>query len=503
METLQLIAEGFSLALSPTNIAFVLLGVTLGTVIGLLPGLGSATGVAILLPLTLGLDPLTALIMLAGLYYGAQYGGSITSILIATPGEASQVMTTLEGYKLARKGRAGPTLAMAAIASFVAGTLTIPLLMTLAPLLGAFALRFGPPEEFALMVFGLIAVAGLTGGDRAKGLAMAALGVALSTVGFDPQTGVPRFAFGNPNLIGGLEFVPVIIGVFAIAELLNQVNVGGAAPIRTRLRDMLPTREDFRVSTWPTIRSSFLGFFVGVLPGAGATVASFFGYDLERRISKRRRQFGTGVMEGVTAPEAANNSAVNGSFVPTLTLGIPGSATTTVILGALLLHGIRPGPFFMTEQSDIAWGLMASFYLGNVALLVLNLPMAPIFAMLLRIRYAFLYPAILVIALLGAYAVANNVFSMWVAAAFGIVGFLMLRNGYPAAPLVLGLILGGMMEQALVRTSSMAGGDYSIFLERPISLAFFLLSLLAFGAPTIIRVVRRRIRREEVTDGTT
>lgn len=490
MDILQLIANGFAQAMSGTNVLFVLLGVTLGTVIGLLPGLGSATGVAILLPLTLGLEPLTALIMLAGLYYGAQYGGSITSILIATPGEPSQVMTTLDGYQLARAGRAGPALAIAAIASFVAGTLTIPLLMTLAPVLGDFALRFGPPEEFTLMLFGLISVGGMTGKNRAKGLAMAAFGVALGTVGFDPQTGLPRYTFGNANLLGGIGFVPVIIGVFAIGECLSQVSSGGAEPIRTRFRDMLPTREDLRRSTWPTIRASFLGFFIGVLPGTGATVAAFFGYDLERRLSKRGDQFGSGVIEAVAAPEAANNSAVNGSFVPTLTLGIPGSATTAVLLGALLLYGVRPGPFFMAEQPDLAWGLMASFYLGNVALLVLNLPMAPVFALLLRIRYAYLYPGILVISLLGAYAVQNSSFAVWLAAVFGVIGYIMHRNGYPAAPLVLGLVLGGLMEQALVRSSSMSGGDPSIFVTRPISLAFVVLSVAILGVPTLFRLLR-------------
>lgn len=491
METWGYILEGFSAALTLQNLMFVLIGVTLGTIIGLLPGLGSATGVAILIPLTVGLEPLTALIMLAGLYYGSQYGGSITAVLVATPGEPSQVMTVLDGYALARKGRAGAALAIAAISSFVAGVLTIPLVMILTPILAVFALRFGPPETFALLVFGLISIGGLTGQHMAKGIAMGALGVALSTVGLDPQTGIARFTFGNSNLLNGIGFVPVVIGVFAIGEVLSQVSVGGAEPIRTRFREMWPSRAELRHSRWPMLRGTGLGFVLGVLPGAGATVAAFFGYDLERRLSKRKQLFGKGAIEGVASPEAANNAAVNGSFVPTLTLGIPGSATTAVLLGAFLLYGLRPGPLLLSEQPQLVYGLLASFLIGNITLLLLNLPLAPVFALLLRLRYSLMYPVILLVSLLGAYAVQNSVWAMWVAAFFGVVGYLMKRYDYPTAPLVLGLILGGMMETALLQTSSMGQGSLAILFTRPIAAALFAMSAVLIVAPSVWRQVRR------------
>jgi putative tricarboxylic transport membrane protein len=389
------IASGFQDAISPINLLFCFAGVLLGTVIGVLPGLGQTTGVAILLPLTLGLRPLTAFIMLAGIYYGTQYGGTISSVLIATPGEPSTVVTTLDGYQLARQGRAGQALAIAAVGSFLAGTISIVFLMTLAPVFSSFALNFGPPETFALMVLGMTAVVGFSGGSAIKGLAMAALGLALSTVGIDAQTGIARFTFGNVEMLGGIGFVEVIIGLFAVSEVMTQVKAGGTEPIRTRMKDMLLTRDDWHRSRMPIVRGGIIGFLIGVLPGAGATLASFFSYDLERRMSKHPDEFGKGAIEGVAAPEAANNAAVNGAFVPTLTLGIPGSATTAVLLGAFLLFGIRPGPLLIEQQPDLVWGLMASFYIGNVFLLILNLPLAPLFASMLRLRYAFVYPVIL------------------------------------------------------------------------------------------------------------
>lgn len=489
---MQLISQGFQDALTPTNIAFVILGTGLGTIIGLLPGLGSATGVAILLPVTLGLDPLTALIMLAGIYYGTQYGGSITAVLLATPGDASQVVTVFDGYQMARQGRAGPALAICAIGSFVAGTLTIPLLMVLIPFLGALALRFGPPEQFALMLFAMVSASGIGVSDRAKGLAMAGLGLGLSTVGLDPVSGVPRFTFGETSLLAGVGFIPAVIGLFAVGEVLAQIGIGGSPPVRTAFRDMLPSRTDLTDSFWPTIRASFLGFFIGVLPGAGAAVASFVSYDLESKISKHGKEFGTGRIEAVAAPEAANNAAVNGSFAPTLVLGIPGSATTAVLLGALILHGIRPGPLFLEEQSRLAWGLMASFYLGNVTLLMLNLPLAPVFALLLRIRYTYLYPGIIMVSLLGAFAIDNRMFSVWTAAVFGGVGYLMARNGYPPAPLVLGLILGGLMEPAFAQTTRIAFGDWTYIFSRPIAGGFLLLAILTLAVPVGLSKFRGR-----------
>jgi putative tricarboxylic transport membrane protein len=490
VDVLEHIVSGFQDAISPINLLFCFAGVLLGTIIGVLPGLGQTTGVAILLPLTLGLRPLTAFIMLAGIYYGTQYGGTISSVLIATPGEPSTVVTTLDGYQLARQGRGGQALAIAAVGSFLAGTISIVFLMTLAPVFAGFALNFGPPETFALMILGMTAVVGFSGGSAIKGLAMGALGLAISTVGIDAQTGLARFTFGRVETLGGIGFVEVIIGLFAISEVMTQVKAGGTEPIRTRMKDMLLTADDWRRSRMPIVRGGIIGFLIGVLPGAGATLASFFSYDLERRISKHPEEFGKGAIEGVASPEAANNAAVNGAFVPTLTLGIPGSATTAVLLGAFLLFGIRPGPLLIEQQPELVWGLMASFYIGNLFLLILNLPLAPLFASMLRVRYAFVYPIILLMSLVGAYAIENSMWGVWVAFAFGVLGYFMKRYGFPAAPVILGLVLGGLMEKTIVQTSSMGGGSLRIFLERPIALILFALALLAILGPYLVTGVR-------------
>lgn len=495
MELLDQILGGFQTALSPVNLVYCFVGVLLGTVIGLLPGLGSATGVALLLPLTLTLEPVTALIMLAGIYYGTQYGATISSVLISTPGDSATVVSTIEGYQMARQGRAGPALAIAAIASFLAGTISIVLLMTLAPLFASFALSFGPPETFALIVLGLVGVIGFTGTSRAKGLAMAALGLAIATIGIDSQTGVPRFAFGNVQLLGGIGFLEVVIGLFAVAEVMSTVKRGGSEPIQTRLRDMLLTREDWRRSWRAIVRGGILGFLMGVLPGAGATLASFFSYDVERRFSRHKDEFGKGAIEGLAGPEAANNAAVNGAFVPTLTLGVPGSGTTAVLLGAFLLFGLQPGPLLLEEQPELVWGLIASFYIGNVILLFLNLPLAPVFASLLRLRYGYLYPLILLLSFVGAYAIENRLWGVWLAFAFGVLGYFMKRYDYPAAPVILGVILGGLMETSLIQTSSIGGGDFTIFLDRPITLVLFALSALVLLGPYIIKGVSSLSRR--------
>ncbi|MQA85997.1 MAG: tripartite tricarboxylate transporter permease [Streptosporangiales bacterium] len=483
---------GFQTAFSPANLLYCFGGVVLGTFIGMLPGLGSATGVALLLPLTLTLDPISALIMLAGIYYGCQYGASISSILIATPGDSASVVTAFDGYPLARTGRAGQALATSVIASFVAGTITIIPLMTLAPIFSGLALNFGPPEMFALMVLGMASVVGFGGGtSQAKGLAMAAFGVAISTVGIDAQTGIARYTFGQVQLLDGIGFLGVVIGLFAVAEVMAQVGRGGAEPIRTRMRDMLMSRRDLREISGPTARGGVVGFLVGMLPGAGATLASFFAYDIERRVSKKPERFGKGALPGVAGPEAANNAAANAAFVPTLTLGIPGSGTTAVLLGAFIIFGLQPGPLFLREQPELAWGLMASFYLGNLLLLAMNLPLAPVLGSLLRIRYSLLYPLILLVALIGAYAMQNRMWGVWLGLAFGVIGYVMHKYGYPAAPLILGLILGSLMEKTLTQTSDMGGGDLTIFFNRPIALLLFALALVLLLAPYLVKAVRR------------
>ena len=494
------VAIGFETALSPENLLFCAIGVVLGTVIGLLPGLGSATGVALLLPLTLSLEPVTALIMLAGLYYGTQYGGTISSVLVSSPGEASTVVSTFDGYQMARRGRAGQALAIAAIASFIAGTVTIVLLMTMAPLFASVAVNFGPPEIAALVLLGLAGVVGFAQGAAVlKGLAMGVLGLAIATIGLDPQSGLPRFTLGTIELLGGINFVAVVIGVFAIAEVMAQARLERVDPIRARLRDLLLSRKDLGRSATPIARGTVVGFLLGILPGSGATIASFVSYDIEKRVSKRKHEFGKGAIEGLAGPEAANNAAVNGAFVPTLALGIPGSGTTAILLGAFLLYGIQPGPLLMTQEAELVWGLLASFYIGNVLLLILNLPMAPLFASMLRLRYSVLYPIIIFTSVLGAYAIEQRMWGAWLAVGSAVVGYLMKKYDFPAAPLVLGLILGPLLEGNLNRTSSMGSGDWTIFFGRPIALSVAGVALAILILPTVFERIGRGRRAQVLT----
>lgn len=492
MDLLTHLAIGFGTALSPENLLYCFCGVFLGTVIGLLPGLGSATGVALLLPLTLNLPPVTALIMLAGIYYGTQYGATITSVLISTPGDSANVVTVIDGYQLARQGRAGPTLAVAAVAHFISGVISLILLMSLAPVFTDFALKFGPPEVCALIVLGFTGVIGFSGTSRAKGLAMAALGVLITTIGLDPQSGTARFTFGFLNLYSGIGFLPVVIGLFAVAEVLYQVRGGQIEPIRTRFRDMMPRWEDWQRTRVTIVRSGVIGFLIGVLPGAGATLASFISYDVARRFSRHKADFGRGAIEGVVAPEAANSAAVNGAFVPTLTLGIPGSGTTAVLLGAFVVFGLEPGPMLLTTQPDLVWGLMASFFIGSLLLLVMNLPLVPVFASILRFRYALIYPCILFLSFVGAYAIDNRMWGCWLALIFGVIGYFMKRYDYPAAPLILGIVLGGMFEKTLIQTSSMGQGSLSIFLDRPIALVLLAVAALVLFGQSVVNLFTRK-----------
>lgn len=494
---------GFQEALSLHNVLYCGLGVLIGTIVGMLPGLGASSGMALLLPLTLGLSPTTALILLAGIYYGTQYGGTISSVLVAIPGEASTVVSAVDGHQLALKGRAGPALAIAAIASFVAGTISIVLLMVAAPLVSRIALKFGPPETFALLLFGMLSISSFSSGRMAKGIAMGGLGLLLGTVGIDAQSGVARFSFDSTQLLGGIGFIEVLIGLFAVSEIIKSLGQGAPPPIRTRFRDMMITRTDLREMTGPTLRQSGQGFLLGMLPGAGASVASFLAYDVERRIYKGPKKWGTGVVAALAGPEAANNAAANGAFAPTLALGIPGSGATAILLGAFLLFGIQPGPLVMVEQSDLVWALLASFYIGNVLLLILNLPLAPVFGSLLRVRYAYLYPAIVVFGFLGAYAVENRMWGIWVAFVAGIVGYGLDRLGYPLLPIVMGLILGPMMEEAFVQAHAMGGESFAVFLHRPIALVILALCVVAVVMPGVLRMRRRLIARRAAPDDAT
>ncbi len=486
---------GFEAALSWQNLGWCFVGVLLGTVIGLMPGLGSTTGVAILLPLTLAMDPLTALIMLAGIYYGAQYGGTITSVLISTPGEAASVVTTIDGYQMARNGRAGAALAIAAIGSFVAAILSLALLIALAPPFARWALNFGPPENLALMVLGLATIVSFSGGSLARGLAMACLGLLLGTVGVAIGTGEARYTFGSVDLLSGIPFVEVMIGLFALGEVLHQVRQGAEAPIRARFRDLVIKGSELRRSVAPVLRGSGLGFLLGVLPGSGSTLASFIAYGVEKRVSPRKAEFGKGAIEGVAAPESANNAAANANFIPTLALGIPGGATTAVLLGAFTIYGLQPGPLLFEEQPRLVWGLLVSFFIGNLMLLVLNLPLAPAFAQMLRIPYGYLYPIILITSCVGAFSISNNVFSIWIVLAAGAAGFVMKQYDLPMAPLVLGLVLGPLFEKALVQTSAIGNGDLTVVFASPIAVTVLVLAgLLAFG-PQLWGLVRRRSGR--------
>jgi putative tricarboxylic transport membrane protein len=490
MDVFQQVGQGFLIALTPQNLLFCFIGVVAGTLIGVLPGIGPVSGVAILLPLTFSLDPTAGMIMLAGIYYGSMYGGSTTSILINTPGESASVMTCLDGYAMARQGRAGAALGMAAIASFIAGTVSVVGLMLLAPPLASFALRFGPAEYFALMVLGLTTLTRLAGKSLVKGLLMGAFGLALGTVGLDPLTGTARFTFGRVELLEGLGFVPVAMGLFALAEIFANAEESLRRDVfKTDLKGLLPTAEDWLAVRWTMLRATVIGFFIGVLPGAGATVAAFMAYAVEKKSSQHPERFGTGVIEGVAAPEAANNAATGGALVPLLTLGLPSSATTAVMLGALMIFGLRPGPLLLTERPDFFWAVVTSMYVGNVMLLVLNLPLVGFWASILRIPYRILLPLILLFTLLGAYALNNSVSDIWIMIAFGVVGYLMRKFDYPAAPVVLAMVLGPLMETNFRRALTISQGDYTVFLTHPISAILLFAAVLSLTWPLLVRLV--------------
>ena len=491
------LVEGFAVALQPLNLLWCFLGVLIGTAIGVLPGLGPPATIAMLLPLTHGMAPASAMIMLAGIYYGAKYGGSTTSILLNMPGESASVITCLDGYQMARQGRAGAALGLAAIASFVAGTIGVVGLMLIAPPLAKVSLAFSSPEYFALMAFGLSMVVLLAGASLVKALLAMLIGLWIAGMGTDLFSATSRFTFGRAELLGGIEFTIVAIGVFAIGEVLAAVastRGGQLQPVPRGIRNLLPTRQDLKDSRFAFANGSIVGFLVGVLPGAGSTIASLLSYGIEKAVSKRPEAFGTGVPEGVVAPEGANNSETGGALVPLLTLGIPGSATTAILLAALVLWGLRPGPLLIDEQPALFWGLVASMYIGNLMLLVLNLPLVPVFAQLLRLPAYALLPLILGVSLVGAMAVSPTVFAGLLVAGFGLVGWLMRRLDYPAAPLVLGLVLGDPMERALRQSLMMSQGDLTILVSRPISATVLVLAVLVLLVPLARRLNALRTR---------
>ncbi|OGB99340.1 MAG: tripartite tricarboxylate transporter TctA [candidate division NC10 bacterium RIFCSPLOWO2_12_FULL_66_18] len=491
-EVFSSLAYGFSVALTPANLIWAMVGSVIGTLIGVLPGIGPVSGIAILIPVIYGMNPASAMIMLTAMYYGTMYGGSTTSILVNVPGEASSVVTTLDGYQMARQGRAGAALAIAAIGSFVSGTLSILGLMLFAVPLTTLALKFGPAEYFGLMLLGLSSVTSLAGKSLVKALLSMIFGLMIATIGVDLSTGIARYTFEVPQLLDGIGFLVVAIGLFAVSEVLLAIEELGQArrePIPLG-RVWLSWRE-FAASWWAMIRGTVIGFYIGVLPAAGATIASFISYDVEKRLAKDPSTFGKGDIRGVAAPESANNAAAVGNMVPLMTLGIPGSSTTAIMLGALMMLGVQPGPLMYQKNPDVFWGLIASMYIGNTMLLILNLPLVGLWVKILAIPERILYPLILAVSVIGVYGVSSSTTDLLLACGFGLLGYYMRKHDYPLAPAVLGVVLGGLMEQSLRQALVLSDGSYWILLQRPISLVLVVLSVVSLVSPYLIVAFRK------------
>jgi putative tricarboxylic transport membrane protein len=491
---------GFSVAVTPLHLLYAFIGVLLGTLIGVLPGIGPVATIAMLLPITFNLSPVAALIMLAGIYYGAQYGGSTTSILVNLPGEASSVVTCLDGYPMAKQGRAGPALAMAAIGSFFAGCVATLVIAFAAPPLAEVALKFGPAEYFSLMVLGLVAATVLAHGSLIKAIAMVVFGLLLGIIGTDVNSGVLRFTFGIPELSDGIGFVIVAMGMFGIAEIVANLELKGAREVFAgKLKRLLPTKQDFKRSWAPVLRGTALGSLLGILPGGGALLSSFGSYTVEKKLSKHPEQFGKGAIEGVAGPESANNAGAQTSFIPMLTLGIPGNAVMALMIGALMIQGIAPGPQVMSEKPELFWGLIASMWVGNLMLVILNLPLIGMWIKLLTVPYRYLYPSILVFMAIGVYSLSNNPFDVLIMALFGVLGYICMKLECEPAPMILGFILGPLMEENLRRAMLLSRGDPMTFLQKPISAGFIIASviMLAIVALPAIRKKREQVFVEE------
>lgn len=499
MEFLQSIILGFQVSLQPINLLYCFIGVFIGTLVGVLPGIGPAGAMAILLPATFHAPPLSTIIMLAGIYYGAMYGGSTASILVNIPGEPSSVVTCLDGYQMARQGRAGPALGISAFGSFIAGTIGILALMAVAGPLAHIALRFGPPEYVGLMVLGLIILTYLAQKSFIKALAMAALGLILSFVGLDLISGQARFTLNIDHLLDGVGMVPMVMGFFGIAEVLENVEVTIERSIfKAHLKGLFPSLKDWAASIWAIIRGTVIGFFLGVLPGGGAILASFVSYAVEKKVSKHPERFGKGAIEGVAGPESANNAASSGAFIPLMSLGIPSNVVMAMLFAGLLIHGIRPGPLLIKDYPDIFWGVIASMYVGNVMLLALNLPLIGVWVQFLKIPFRFLFPMIIIFCLIGVYSVNNSVLDIGVMVFFGVVGYIMRKFDYEPAPLVLAYVLGPMLEQALRQSLIISNGSFAIFFVRPIS--GVCLAVAAFLLITSFTTYSRKMRQEALRE---
>ena len=482
LETLQHLAQGFGTALSPVALLYAFVGALLGTATGVLPGIGPASGIAILLPVVAGStsDPILATIMLAGIYYGAMYGGSTTAILVNIPGEVASVITTLDGYQLAKQGKGGVALAIAAIASFVAGTLSIIGLTFFAPPLAKVALRFGPPEYFALTALAFTMVIGLSGSSLLKGLVMALVGFLITFVGQDPLTAIPRFSFGSVHLLSGINLVPVVVGLYAVGEILS--NFGSSEnPTFQKISRLYPTRSELKETSGAMARSGVLGFLLGLLPGVTAGATSFMAYELEKRVSRNRDQFGKGALAGVAAAEGANNAATSGGFVPLFSLGLPTAPALAVLLSGLMIYGLEPGPMLFAEQPEFVWGVVASMYIGNVMLLVLNLPLVGFWVKMVQLPYHYLAPLVLVFSFIGAYSIRNSMYDVATMMVCGVLGFLLQALKYPMTPLVLGLILGPTLEQSLRQSLAMSTTSLWILVTRPIVVSLLVGAALILG----------------------
>jgi putative tricarboxylic transport membrane protein len=487
---------GFNVAMSLNNLFFCFLGVFIGTLIGVLPGIGPVATISLLLPVSFGMDPVTSIIMLCGVYYGAMYGGSTTSILVNIPGEAASIITCLDGYQMARNGRAGPALGMSAFGSFIGGTVSVIGLMLLAPLLARYALKFGPPEYFALMFFGLTMVTYLCMGSVLKGLVMAAAGIAVSTIGQDPISGVTRFTVGSITLMDGFGIVPAAMGIFGIGEVLTNIEqVIKQEVFSSKIKGLLPTVQDWVDCKWPIVRGSLIGFFMGILPGAGTVIPTFMAYAAEKKLSRHPEKFGTGAIEGVAAPETANNAATGGSLVTLLSLGIPANVTMAVLLGAFIIHGIQPGPLLMTKHPDLFWGVIVSMYIGNIMLVILNLPLIGIWVRILKIPYNILFPLILIFCFLGVYSLNNNSWEILIMVCFGVFGYLIRKFDYEGTPFLLGMVLGPMFETAF--RQSLIYGDPLIFFNRPITAGLLGVSIFLLITPLFptIRMKRKELEK--------
>lgn len=502
MDFFHNILYGFSVSLEPSNLFACFVGVFIGTLIGVLPGIGPTATMSILLPVTFKMTATSSIIMMAGIYYGAMYGGSTTSILVNIPGEAASVVTCLDGYQMARQGRAGPALGIAAFGSFIAGTLGVVGIMFLAPPLATLALRFGPIEIFSILVFSFTMITYLAGKSKLKAVAMAIVGLILGTVGLDPMVSIPRFTYGSVTLMDGIGLIPLVMGLFGVSEVF--LNIEGKIEqeiFKTHIKGLFPNKQDWKDSAMPITRGGLLGFFLGILPGIGAIIPTFISYGLEKRLSKHPEKFGTGAIEGVAAPESANNAATAGAMVPLLTLGIPPNVVMAVLLGAFMTHGVQPGPLLVTEHPDIFWGVVTSMYTGNVMLLILNLPLIGLWVKLLKVPYGILFPLILLFCLIGVYSVDNNPWDIMVMLVFGVVGYLMKKFEFEPAPLVMAFVLGRLVEESVRQSLVLSRGDLTVFFRHPISCGALILAFTMIFLPMVFLSFKKAVQRAKEAEG--